>query len=634
MMFQVFLSSVGDVRLSSDRTGRIPTAESSGGAILQSPPVAAFVGAFLGCLATLYLSTIGIAPAIASALATTLLCGEALLIQTPCLLPGEFFTAIYGGAFGGMTPVLWLSGNVDDPSLVQVVALFISLSVFCGCAFLIVAVIDAHSDRPPAFGCGGRSGAIAAVACLVFLQLAPLFGADDRLFRAAAALDANTTFVAQPWVACLIGTFVTLFALRRQGFESATTADRTFVAAAVALIGLIILHVNDLGDARTSDAFYAGSFLGMSTPDRLRGRIAPVLGSIALVLLLVHFRTLLPGIGGSLGLAAFVTVAALVAMGRMITFMTGAISSRNEQAETTTWWPASGHLSWLRVPAGARAWLEPRGFAAVSVLGRPARAMASATLASVAIACIVLPGQLAPEKLALDTALSTKLSQVSQAISAQLDLVQARVKTADDAIEVGSPAVDVDSVEVRTAQDQQTKLKTGDSALQIGFLAVDVDSVEVRTTQDQEAELKTVDSANQIGSPSLDVDGVGARTTQDRWPAEEPADGQAEHVQRTAQATPATADVTKPQVSEPAPSGASADVTEAKEKIFLEFEQWRAARLAGIAGAAHALPKVRSRERQADRATSRSGTEPISSWLSRIHTRRSASSDRGNQLPR
>jgi len=525
MMFQVFLSSVGDVRLSPDRTDRIPTAESSGGAILQSPPVAAFVGAFLGCLATLYLSTIGIAPAIASALATTLLCGEALLVQTPCLLPGEFFTAIYGGAFGGMTPVLWLSGNVDDPSLVQVVALCISLSVFCGCAFLIVAVIDAHSDSPPAFGCGGRSGAIAAVACLVFLQLAPLFGADDRLFRAAAALDANTTLVAQPWVACLIGTFVTLFALRRQGFESATTADRTFVAAAVALIGLIILHVNDLGDARTSDAFYAGSFLGMSTPDRLRGRIAPVLGSIALVLLLVQVRTLLPGIGGSLGLAAFVTVAALVAMGRMITFMTGAISSRNEQAETTTWWPASGHLSWLRVPAGARAWFEPQGFAAVSVLARPARAMASATLASVAIACIVLPGQLAPEKLALDTALSTKLSQVSQAISAQLDLVQARVKTADDAIEVGSPAVDVDSVEVRTAQDQQTKLKTGDSALQIGFLAVDVDSVELRTTQDQEAELKTGDSANQIGSPSLNVDGVGARTTQDRWRAEEPADG-------------------------------------------------------------------------------------------------------------
>jgi hypothetical protein len=634
MMFQVFLPCVGDVRLGPDRTGQISTAESSRGAILQSPPVAAFVGAFLGCLATLYLSTIGIAPGIASALATTLLCGEALLIQRPCLLPGEFFTAIYGGAFGGMTPVLWLSGNVDDPSLVLVVALFISLSVFCGCAFSIVAVIDAHSDRPPAFGCGGRSGAIAAVACLVFLQLAPLFGADDRLFRAAAALDANPTFLAQPWVACLIGTFVTLFALRRQGFESATTADRTFVASAVALIGLIILHVNDLGDARTSDAFYAGSFLGMSTPDRLRGRIAPVLGSIALVILLVQVRTVLPGIGGSLGLAAFVTVAALVAMGRMITFMTSAISSRNERAETTTWWPASGYLSWLRMRAGARAWFEPQGFAAVSVLGRPARAMANATLASVAIACIVLPGQLAPEKRVLETALSTKLSQDSEAISAQSDLVQARAKTVDDAIQIGSPSIDIASVEVRTAQDQQTKLETGDSALQIGSPSLDIDNVEVSTTLDQQAELKTSDSALQIGSPSLDIDGGGLRTTQGQWRADEAVDGQADHIQRTVDATRATADATNPQVSEPAPSGASADVTEAKEKIFLEFEQWRAARLAAIAGATHALPKVRSRERQADRATSRSGTEPISSWFSRIHTRRSASSDRGNQLPR
>jgi hypothetical protein len=581
MMFQVFLPRVGDVRLWPNRAEEIAI-EGSYGAILQSPPAAAFLGAFFGCLATLYLSAIGIAPGIASALATTLLCGEVLLLQTPSLLAGELFTAIYGGAFGGMTPVLWLNGSVNDPSLLQVVVLFISLSVFCGVAFYLVAVVDTRCSRPLAVGYGGRSGAIAAVACFFFLELAPLFGADDTLFRAADALDADTTSVALPCLACLIGTFATLFALRRQSFESATTADRTFVAATVALIGLVTLHLNDLGDARTSDAFYAGCFLGMSTPDRLSGRIAPVFASIGLAVLLVQVRMLLPGVGGSLGLAAFVTVVALIALGGMTSFVTRrAIPSGNETAETATRRPAAGSLSQLWTYAGASAWFEPQGLFAVSVLGHPARAYA--VLASAAFGCIILPARLAPEKLILDAPPLIQLSQNLAANSAQPDLVPANVNT--------------------------------------------------------------VDGAGQMGPPSLDIDSVEVRTTQDLWRAEEPVDRQAEHLHRTLDATRTTAQVATPQVSEPAPggvsagvtesppSGASADVTESKEKLFLEFEQWRAARIAGIAGSAAASPKARSKEKRHDRTTPRSGTEPVASSSGSIHAKGSASTDRG-QLPR
>jgi hypothetical protein len=182
---------------------------------------------------------------------------------------------------------------------------------------------------------------------------------------------------------------------------------------------------------------------------------------------------------------------------------------------------------------------------------------------------MILPGRLAPEKLVFDSASSTELSRDSEAISTQSDLVQAKPKTVDGAIQIGTPSVDIDSVDLRT--------------------------------------------------------------TQDLSPAEEGVDRQAEQAHRTVDAPRATAEVATPQASEGAPSGAT--VTESKEKLFLEFEQWRAARSAGIAGSAAALPKARSKERRHDRATSGSATEPVGSSSGGTHARGSASPARG-QLPR
>ena len=62
------------------------------------------------------------------------------------------------------------------------------------------------------------------------------------------------------------------------------------------------------------DAFYAGCFLGMSAPRRLKGWMQPCFAAILLAAILVPVRALLPGIGGSLGLAALVTLAILAVL--------------------------------------------------------------------------------------------------------------------------------------------------------------------------------------------------------------------------------------------------------------------------------------------------------------------------------
>lgn len=402
-MFQAFFLS-----LSGDRSKRVGgdwsfTEQPSGHGLLISAPVAAFLGAFLGCLTTSYLSEVGLAPAIASALATTLLCGQVLVIRATRCLPDELFTAIYGGAFGGMTSVHWFSINASDPSFLQLNILPASLAIICGFAFCMVAAFDGRTNRPFACGFGGRSGAIAAAACLFFVELMSLAGADDRLFRAARGdvLGAAPTPAALTFVACLMGTFAVLLPLRAQGLKSATTADRVFLSATIALVGLTSLHLSGLGDATALDAFYAGCFLGMSTPERMKGRVEAVLAAVVLAALLVHVKRLLPGVGGSLGLATFLTVAVFVALSRVTASMAQAFLDRKGVLNMR---PRSFAGDEVRV--GVRS-VEAQPSSPVR---RRARVTFKTVLACIALGCLVLPVLLARDGLGLGMAALTQVA--------------------------------------------------------------------------------------------------------------------------------------------------------------------------------------------------------------------------------
>jgi hypothetical protein len=383
-------------------------------ALFRGGPAAAFAGAFLGCLATLHLSVCGFVPAIASALATILLCGPVLATRTASLFSGEFFTAVYGGSFAGMTSVLWLSEGSPERSVLVVSALFILLSIVCGLAFWIVAEIDIRAGRRIAGGYGGRSGAIAAAASFIFVELAPLFGADNARFQAHPVdmFDLEPRLAALSFAACLIGMAATMLVLRRQSVATAGTADRTLLASAIALMGLIALHLNDPNDTRTADAFYAGCFLGMSTPDRLKGWIQAFLGVIALTAILVPVSKVLSGVGGSLGFAAFVTVTALVALNGML----GGGRSR----ESATQEAASGRQLQLSTYTTASPMFG---------IGNAHAIVAGSIVGLLVAGWFLLPYQLASQENAAETA---PVAEQPAPIPAAPALVQAKPGTDDE----------------------------------------------------------------------------------------------------------------------------------------------------------------------------------------------------------
>ena len=300
---------------------------------LGCPPLASFIAAFLGCLMTLHLSASGLSPMIASAMTAMLLSASLILTRTANLVPSAFFSSAYGGSFVGMTPVTLLSASVAHWGL-PLGASFALLSIFCGLVFCLACALDLWLRGGLARGYGGRLGALAAVASFLFIILAPLLGGDRALFPIArmGAVDQGLGSAVPTFALCAGGMLATLMALRWPRIAASRRSVRIFVAATVALIGLVLLQQIAPYKVCYLDAYYAGCFLGMSSPARLRGPFQSVSAAALLATLLVLSYPILPVVGGGLGYIAFVTVLFVDAAGRL--FVDGGVSLR----QTTLAW--------------------------------------------------------------------------------------------------------------------------------------------------------------------------------------------------------------------------------------------------------------------------------------------------------
>jgi hypothetical protein len=301
---------------------------------LASPLTAAFVGAFLGCLVTLELMAFDIGASIASASATALLCGIFVITRATRYFSAAFFPALYGGTFAGMTSMTSLSNSIPGHFNTLTPALFIALSIICGLTFLFTTRLDTR--LPIASGYGGRLGAIAAIASLIFIDLAQrLLGADGTVFLGlrAVPMAPELDVLALTLCVCMAGSLITLFVFRLPPLAKADSPKRISIASTLALSGLAFLSILSPDSPRTLGDFYAGCFLGMSSPERLPGWRQTVFGSVVLTATLTLVRVILPDVGGSLGVAAFFAVALVVGLRRAITITRKVLVLRSRRTE-------------------------------------------------------------------------------------------------------------------------------------------------------------------------------------------------------------------------------------------------------------------------------------------------------------
>jgi cell division protein FtsN len=534
----------------------------------QNAAPAAFAGAFFGCLVTLHLSAFGIVPEIASALVTTLLGGQLLIARSTILSAREFVPAVYGGAFGGMTSVLWLSGMGSEHPDLWVVGLFISLSVVCGLAFSAVAIFDAYAGRRWTHGYGGRSGAIATVACVLFIQLAALAGANDGLFHAAGADLANVNFasLAPLIAACLTGTVVTLLVLRRARVAAADLADRTFVASAVALIGLLVVHRMSPTDARLLEAYYAGCFLGMSSRERLNGWIETILGAIVLAGLIIQVRIFLPGIGGGLGLAAFVTVAILVTLKQFMRF----VLPINRSENMATQLPIVPSRFEHRVPTPPS---ERRRKAWSGISLRPATVIASLAVAAALIGGLIWPTHFASKK-----TIAVATTSVSAGEVATPDPAASRAEERSSAIDGPPPSASaaepssgsMPSSENTPRENKSSDIPTDISAASTAGLRLSGAAVaEQAATSEESKTAEFVTSQPNTSEPKASEPKIAESKVAEPTTAEPKT------------VPPVTSDVIAargPALGEPQKD----DDSFARDALFREYLRWRAARVPAV----------------------------------------------------
>ncbi len=272
--------------------------------------VVAFAGAFLGCLATLHLSALGLSPALASAAVTVVLCAGLVVASPDNLAATTFSSSVYGGSFSGMTPIGQLGESVARTGLPQEASLYL-LSISCGLLFCIFTAIETRRRVVLLQGYGGRLGLLAAIGSLLFVTLGPWLAGQGGSLRLGhlnqfdQELGGSLAILA----ACLAGTFLTMVMQRLPHVADAGRAARTFVSATLAFAGMATMQAVWPNERCLVDAYYAGCFLGMSSPQRLSGRLQPVVAALALTVVLVQASTVLPLVGGSLGLAAFIAAA-------------------------------------------------------------------------------------------------------------------------------------------------------------------------------------------------------------------------------------------------------------------------------------------------------------------------------------
>ncbi len=288
-----------------------------------------------------------------------------------------------------------------------------------------------------------------------------------------------------------------------------------------------------------------------------------MLGAILLTAMLALVRVLLPDIGGGLGFAALVTVAVLVALSRVTTWLTNDNLTQGKGLETATQASASGRLipgvpvrsaiisarlenatqaaaSGRPIPGvpfrsaiiSARLENAPQASASRRLIpGVPFRSaiITAGSLATLLlIGWLALPDEVASEEPALDTAASERVAEQPAPLPGQLALVQTKPGTVDEAIPPGTASA--------YAVNADLKAVTGVS---------------------HEPKVTAVRAAQRFAG------GADA--------AAEP--GRAGRAEGAATA-PIEAAQRRPPIDE---------TTESDEEIFREFIRWRAARSGGIA---------------------------------------------------
>lgn len=249
--------------------------------------------AFLGCLLTIYLQYFGYSAVLASSVTGLIASILFLNKKTPLAAPA------FCGSFAGMTAL----NNIANPHNVN--NFFISillLALIVTFVYKLTLIIN-QSKKYSKYvfnGYGGRLGTIAFISVIIFLTFKSFNGIE--IYKTAYLNDfllPNNLIII---LITSIGAYST-YCLSNKEICRKNTNSKIFVPSILSLIFCLFFSKYGI----YSQAFYAGTFTGMSSQDNLSKKENLAAGIMTGLFFIVS-ETLFIGVGGKLGLTAFLAV--------------------------------------------------------------------------------------------------------------------------------------------------------------------------------------------------------------------------------------------------------------------------------------------------------------------------------------
>jgi hypothetical protein len=268
-----------------------------------------FLHVIFGSVATSALLAAGVHPVLASSGATVFYLVVASLFRFRRQQPA----AVFCGTFAGMTS-FFAFFNRAPFSLGFSILIYLCIAILTGCLYVLIMHFEQKLPKQLFNGYGGRLGAIAFIgsaACLVTTGLLiRLFSGD---FQVAVLKNSATFSEKAPLVMILASALGALLTrILAKDIKSTIPGLNVVLSASVCgfVGGMIFLFLPPLGPI-ASFYWYAGNFVGMSSTSILHSHPRILFAGAITGVFLAGLHYYGSGIGGLLGLSAFLAVIVL-----------------------------------------------------------------------------------------------------------------------------------------------------------------------------------------------------------------------------------------------------------------------------------------------------------------------------------
>lgn len=273
-----------------------------------------FIFSFIGCISTIYCVVIKCNIVVASSIVAIILSVFAITIQDE----HSFSLAGFAGTFAGMTAP-WLISSASNGYGLSFFISSLLLSLIVAFLYSFSEIISTYYPKVFFDGFGGRLGFIAFISVLLYLLMfrhsdnIKLFWVDD----VSLILSPAKAFLIL--VAASGGAMVSMEV--KQAMSSLNGNYKVLSVALAGIIGGVIIERIPILGHHLACAWYAGAFVGMSSPFILMLKRHFFFAGLFCGIYYVLGEQLFVGVGGKLGFISFISVLTMSRINLLVSYI-------------------------------------------------------------------------------------------------------------------------------------------------------------------------------------------------------------------------------------------------------------------------------------------------------------------------